>query len=346
MRGLDGGKTEECRGDLVARERRGELSGNGALALRAHLSECSSCRLARQVFVDFDEVSGVDLRDGVRIEKMSVAARRWGHQARRPRARLWPRLLGVPGPLRTLAFAAVVLLIGGSASAAMWWFRHPQPSRPQVESLSGRTPAPRGGKHGRVKARPESVEAVAVAEVAPVAALSAPIDVPAQGLPGGARLAIAAAGDAQPAPKARRRIERRLVAQAGRVAADNGGAPALLLRQAGEARRAGEAERAVSLYRKLQQDFPRSPEATLSAVSLGALLLDRKLPRAALTQFDGYLVASRGGVLIPEALYGRGRALAALGDRQEERRTWDRLLADFPDSAYGPLAKRRLLELK
>ena len=88
MRGLPGGKTDECRGDLIARERKGHLSGPDCLALRAHLAECTSCRLARQVFVDLDDVSGVDLRDGVRIERMSTAARRWGHQRSRPYTRL------------------------------------------------------------------------------------------------------------------------------------------------------------------------------------------------------------------------------------------------------------------
>ena len=122
--------------------------------------------------------------------------------------------------------------------------------------------------------------------------------------------------------------------------------PARLLREASDARRAGDAERAMGLYRKLQEQFARSPEAVLSAVPMGRLLLDRRRPQAALGQFDAYLGSSRGGVLIPEALYGRGRALASLGDRKEERQTWVRLLVDFPDSTYGPTARRRLAELR
>jgi outer membrane protein assembly factor BamD (BamD/ComL family) len=38
--------------------------------------------------------------------------------------------------------------------------------------------------------------------------------------------------------------------------------------------------------------------------------------------------------------------LAVLGDRQEERQSWERLLANFPDSAYAPLARRRLADLE
>jgi TolA-binding protein len=323
MMGLRGGKMDECRGDLIARERRGELSGNDCLALRAHLAECDSCRMARQVFVDLDDVSGVDLRDGLRIEKMSLAARRWGERASRPRVR--SRAWAARRPLRTLAFAAVVLLIGGTASATMWWFRHPQPVAPRLEKIE---------KTGNVERAPR-------AKVGRAAKLEAvePTRAPVAGPP--------TAAEPPPIVRDRPQPSRRLALRSSaRAGGESIISPSALLRQASQARRAGDAERAVTLYRKLQQDFPRSSEATLSAVSLGGLLLDRRLPRAALTQFDRYLVASSGGVLIPEALYGRGRALAALGDRQEERRTWDRLLTDFPESAYGPFAKRRLQELK
>ena len=117
---------------------------------------------------------------------------------------------------------------------------------------------------------------------------------------------------------------------------------ASLLRQAGDARREGEAERALTLYRRLQGDFAGTSEATLSQVPLGGLLFERGRAREALAQFDRYLDSVPRGVLVPEALYGRARALAALGDRPEEQRTWQRLLRDFPTSAYAPLARRRI----
>jgi TolA-binding protein len=49
---------------------------------------------------------------------------------------------------------------------------------------------------------------------------------------------------------------------------------------------------------------------------------------------------------LPEALYGRGRSLAALGNRSEEQRTWTRLLDQFPESPYAGHARRRLSELE
>jgi TolA-binding protein len=80
----------------------------------------------------------------------------------------------------------------------------------------------------------------------------------------------------------------------------------------------------------------------LSQVPLGGLLFKRGRAREALAQFDRCLDSVPRGVLVPEALYGRARALAALGDHPEEQRTWQRLLRDFSTSAYAPLARRRI----
>ena len=127
------------------------------------------------------------------------------------------------------------------------------------------------------------------------------------------------------------------------AASDLAGAAAIL-QQATEARQQGERRRAADLYRQLQREFPASSEAVLSTVALGGLLLDDGLPRAALTEFDGYL--AKGGGLIPEALYGRARALGQLGDRAREREAWTRLCADFPESAYAQLGRHRLAEIE
>jgi len=121
---------------------------------------------------------------------------------------------------------------------------------------------------------------------------------------------------------------------------------AMLLHQAGDALRRGDREPAALLYQRLQAQYPSSAEAMLSHVSLGRLLAERGQPRAAVREFDRYLSGAGGGVLIPEALYGRARALTGLGDRAEELRTWQRLARDFPGSAYADPARRRLAELE
>lgn len=119
-----------------------------------------------------------------------------------------------------------------------------------------------------------------------------------------------------------------------------------LFKDANEARRRGQLEQASALYSKLQSEFPRSPQAVMSAVSLGGLLLSSGRSDAALAQFERYLQQSRGGGLAAEALYGRGRALAGLGRRAEERLTWERLLREFPACPYAGRAERRLAELR
>jgi TolA-binding protein len=341
VNGRDGRRDDECRGALLARERRGELSGADCLALRAHLAECSSCRLARRVFVDLDDVSGVDLRDGVRIERMSNAARRWTHQRNRPIG----RLLKGRRRLRALGLAASVLLIGGTASAAVWLWNNPAAFRlysiMSGDLLLGVHPSGPGWRHGDSSARPSTGTSASMpegSEESKVAALG--IGESAVALPRPERAGPSAA---RSTGHASRSTPRRL-SRVGSDAAPT--TPALLLREASDSRRQGDAERAIRLYRNLQQEFPDSTEALVSSVAIGGLLLDKKAPRSALAQFDAYLGSSRGGGLTPEALYGRGRALAALGERQEERRSWDRLLGDFPDSAYAPLARRRLADLK
>lgn len=121
--------------------------------------------------------------------------------------------------------------------------------------------------------------------------------------------------------------------------------PRALFQRANEARRLGEGARAASLYRKLIARFPTSPEAALSQVRLGGMLLEQGDGRSALAHFDRYLAEQPGGALSPEALYGRGRALASLGRSAEESRAWTRLLADFPKSPYAGHARRRLERL-
>jgi hypothetical protein len=313
-------RDDDCRGELLARDREGQLSRAESLALEAHLERCASCRLARQIFSDFDHSGAVEVHDGARLVRLAEAGRRWGEgQARRSgRARAATRR-------QALAFAASLVLAGGTASGAVWLWRSPAAVR------QGATPGPLAASD---PAAPRTRRAPAVSPPALAA-------VPA--LPATSALAAPPAAAVVPLEPPGRPVLARLARPHARAGEASG--PGALLREAGDARRAGDLPRAVALYGRLQEQFPASPEAVLSAVPLGGLLIDRGLPRAALAQFDAYLGSSRGGALIPEALYGRARALARLGDRPEERRTWERLLADFPDSAYAPRGRSRLAEL-
>jgi hypothetical protein len=286
----------ECRGDLVARAQRDPLSAAEQSALRAHLACCASCRVIQRVASDFAGMRAVERGDDTRLNQMSALARRAaGGQGQRGRRR------PIYTPLRAAAVAAGVILLLGTASAAMWLLPRHARRAPENAAVT-------------VAAAPAAAPAAAVVawEAPPVA----PVVVPG-------------------APP--RLIHQRPGARESAAA---------LLRAARAAANDGHAEAAVALYRRLQREFRGSSEAVVSAVPLGRLLLERASPRAALAEFTRYLNASAGGVLIPEALYGRAQALARLDDRTKETETWRRLVSEFPDSPYSAVARRRLSELK
>lgn len=164
------------------------------------------------------------------------------------------------------------------------------------------------------------------AVLAPPSAAVAPARVPAK--PAAPLVAVSAPSVALVPPAAPKASARGEDSAARRFAAAN------------EARRAGDTNRASTLYREIARDFPGSGEAALSELRLGNLLLERGKASAALDQFQRHL--KRSGALAPEALYGRGRALAALGDQNGERQTWQRVLREFPGSPYAAHARRRL----
>jgi tetratricopeptide (TPR) repeat protein len=283
------------------------LTDSGKLALDAHLAECASCRVDQDIIADLDEESVVEIRDGARIERLSAVARTWALGQQ--------RAVGggrkVVRHARAWAAAAAILLFAGTAGAAMWWTGRSASPAPRAVS-------PVSGVHFSSPGRaPEP--APAPAAVAPAATVDP--------------------GERPPALDRERSSSRPARAPAG-VSADS------LLRQAGDARREGDAERALGLYRRLQGEFAGSPEALLSKVPLGNLLLERGREREALAQFDRYLDATPRGALVPEALYGRARALSAAGDRAEAQRAWQRLLREFPASAYAPLARRRIADAR
>jgi TolA-binding protein len=117
-----------------------------------------------------------------------------------------------------------------------------------------------------------------------------------------------------------------------------------LFGEANQARRSGDVGRASGLYHLLQDQFPGSPEAELSQVTLALLLLDSGDAQGALSGFERYLAgASRG--LEAEALVGRARALGRLGRRDLEASAWREVQRKYPQSIYGRQAGERLLAL-
>lgn len=313
-----GERDHECRGDLVARERRGELSDADRIALDAHLAACPSCRMSRDIQSDFAADSSVQVDDAERIARMSASARRWSQRRARPPAR-WPRRPSLV-KTRTLVLSMGALLIAGTASATMWWWRvTPRPSEASPEMRPAETSSrPRALPRARMRApEPVTVEPVTAEEPAPAPKPAPPAEAYRRPRPHSHTVAVRTPPET----------------------------PASLLRLASEARGRGDAEAASALYRRLQRDYGETREAALSSVPWGGILLRQGHAERALEQFDRYLKNEPHGNLLPEALYGRGRALAALGRSAEEQKTWRRLLSETPGSAYEPHARRRLDEL-
>jgi TolA-binding protein len=117
-----------------------------------------------------------------------------------------------------------------------------------------------------------------------------------------------------------------------------------LFGEANQARRSGDIGRASGLYHLLQDQFPSSPEAELSRVTLALLLLDSGDAQGALSGFERYLAGS-SRALEAEALVGRARALGRLGRRDLEAAAWREVQRKYPRSIYGRQASERLLAL-
>jgi TolA-binding protein len=80
-------------------------------------------------------------------------------------------------------------------------------------------------------------------------------------------------------------------------------------------------------------------------VALGTLQLEKlDDPSAALGSFESYL--STGSTnLAPEALFGKSRALRALGDVKKEKQALTVFINRYPQSPYAKKVSRRLAAL-
>ncbi|XYI00345.1 tetratricopeptide repeat protein [Sorangium sp. So ce1128] len=339
----------DCRSELLTRVRRGVATEPDRLAFDAHLGACESCRISWELAQDFDAVGAAEPGDAELLARIaSIAIGGAALDVRREGAPVRPDndvrhgddlappgggLAGARGARwkrSAWLYAAAAVLACGVAAAALVQRRPAPEPTPSVRLLQ---PSLRA-----VVSRPRA-DAPLVDEPAPPAGEPAP-----EGAPAPAGAAAAPAGAALPelaAPAARPQEAPR----GPGAAASSAPTAEQLFREANDARRAGSTQRAIELYRALQKGFARSPEATLSLVSLGSLLLNSGSPAAALAQFDRYLGIAGARPLAVEALYGRGRALRALGRSADEAQSWRRLLREHPSSPYVEHARRRLAEL-
>jgi TolA-binding protein len=115
-----------------------------------------------------------------------------------------------------------------------------------------------------------------------------------------------------------------------------------LFSRANAERKADNVADALVTYAELRQRYPASPEALLSRVLCGRLLLARGEAENAAAEFAAYLAQSPSGALAEEALHGKAQALRSLGRASEENETWRLLLERFPKSIHAKTARERL----
>jgi TolA-binding protein len=311
-----------CGGELVLRERRGALLGDAErIALDAHLAMCESCRVLYEMGGALNRLEQPERDDGARIQWLSQVAEQWARRGvvvgRAADARRFRRRVAV-------LIAASVALVSGVAVAEFGAHAVLSSIRSHLIASLSRVPASPSSGHlapAALSGRDPSEHSAPLTPAAVESSMSQ---------------AQSDLGSAPSVPSAPKRPSPRPTASLGEGAA-------ALFEAANDARRGGDTQQATTLYRELQRLYPGSPEAGLTYVSLGGLLLDAKQPKAALAQFDRALRAP-AETLRPEALYGRARALAALHEAEAEKAAWKQLLEEFPTCPYAQKVPRRLAE--
>ena len=301
---------DECRGELLGQSRRGRADGRGPAGAGRAPGRVRVVPAGARRAGDFDQVDVVDIRDGARIRALVDAAR------------------AAERPVRARAAAR-----DRSSGCG------PRPPRRRCSSAAAPR-APRSGGGGAPRRSPARA-----ASRAAVAARAAP-----------ARASACAAGSAgapvaPPAPARRRRAgPRRATGAVARTRAAAGDAARHPRRRCSRRRDARAAKgSSIAPPRSTAGCSASSPErprrwcrrCRSAACCSTAARRARRWRRSTAT-----CATCRAGPLVAEALYGKGRALEALGDGAEERRTWERLVTDHAGSAYAPHARRRLAALR
>lgn len=120
-----------------------------------------------------------------------------------------------------------------------------------------------------------------------------------------------------------------------------GPSSAEMLERARQLRRRGDFAEALEWYKKLLRRYPKSAEASVALLSQAELQLSQLgQPRAALQSFERY--SKTGGPLLQEALYGRIRALRAVGRNREARVAALDFIRRYPASPQAQSLKETL----
>lgn len=301
--------------DLLALDRRGQLSEAQRRALQRELERSEELRLLRDAGRFFDGEGPSEAGDDELCSRLAENV-----LVQKPK-----RNQG--GKARRAAWVAVWVFGASSAAAASWTYTvqnmPPNQGSVAIEESSPAQKLPVARSVSREEApSPQVTEAT---------------------LERGRALRVEPSGDSQ----ARGSTQMHSPSSQGAAAeaSKEGTAAALTARQvyeqANQLRRQGKAAQALSRYRELELQFPSSSESQAARLTVAELLLRQGRHLEALKKFEDYR-----GPLVAEALWGQARAQRASARSPErERRVLLELIQRFPTGAYAPAARLRLQEL-
>jgi TolA-binding protein len=297
--------------DVLVRARRGTLSESDKRLLRDTLSSSTDSRLLYRAGAVFDRDARVLPDDDQRIERMVRAVQK--HQIRAPGG--WRSRRAVPAMVVGIVFAAGAVAAIELAQPLGVPNRTAPPTAPApassaVTSRSGVRAAPRGEQ--------PLASASTSAERDPLRSAHRAVAPSLRPAESGSTHAVPPETQREPALSATD-----------------------LFARANRARVAGDGAAAMADYRRLEADYPRSPEAITARLSLGMLYLQQDQAALALAQFRAYRAQSSGSSTA-EALWGEAGALRRLGRDSEERAALTELVMSYPGSAYAVGARKRL----
>lgn len=358
--------------DLIDKLHDGTLTASERERLDVHVTQCSACSFEIAVRADLAEEAPVlaerphlafpGSAPRERTVAEEVPAPRISRSLRARSRRRWPLALLAAAFVLSAGGAMAAVFTGAVGGQWLGWSPQPKPAESSAHPRDVRPAAkPKRAVAAPVPAAapPVSSAVEAIPSAAPVAAARSDAHV-TESLVAVGRPSVRAVGQRPsaiaPAEPAGARSATVKVLPAVSGASGSGEASvsrsevtprvdaASLFADANRARRDGNAERAVGLYRALQSRYPNSSESELSRALLAQMLLDRGNPEAALTGFDRYLAAD-APVLSAEALVGRARALEQLGKSSQAAAAWRQVQSRFPGSVHARLAATRLAAL-
>jgi tol-pal system protein YbgF len=116
----------------------------------------------------------------------------------------------------------------------------------------------------------------------------------------------------------------------------------VLYREGREKYERGDLDSAVVTLYDVVVNYPDDPARERAQYLVGEIFLSQKDHRGAVAEFESLIAAVPSGTRIPDAFLKLGMAQRALGDEARARRSWERLVKDYPNSAAARQARTLL----